>query len=301
MINDTKVAYDGENSNLMRIGWNKWYISLADVSGTNLSRVNSLTIGIDGGGAGVVYVDDILLTPDARELITPVEPVGALVAYYPFDGDYQDASGSGLHGSPMGAFAPAFAAGTLGQAVSFDGIDQYVEITGYQGIVADRSDPSDPVQLAFSVECWVNTLGNGSLVCWGSSDGGPVGGQYQNFRVDGGRLRAEHGNGRFRGAATVNNGEWHHVAMTVAEGSNLTPPGTQLYVDGFPDTQGADTLDEENIWNVTADTDVNIGRRSSHADRYFTGSIDEVRIYDRALSNVEVAWLTGRTEAFDRP
>ncbi len=64
-INDTRVAYDGDASNLMRSEWSKWYMPLANVAG-NLSRVSSLTIGIDGGGAGVVYVDDIFLTPDAR-------------------------------------------------------------------------------------------------------------------------------------------------------------------------------------------------------------------------------------------
>ena len=146
----------------------------------------------------------------------------------------------------------------------------------------------------------MNRIGDGSLVCWGSSDGGPAGGQYQNFRFDGGRLRAEHGDGRFRGATTVTDGEWHHVAMIVAEGSNLIPPGTQLYVDGLADTQGADTLNSQNIWNITADADVTIGSRASHADRYFTGSIDEVRIYDRALSDAEIAWLSGRTKPFDQ-
>ena len=64
-INDTRVAYDGDASDLMRSEWSKWYMPLANVAG-NLSRVSSLTIGIDGGGAGVVYVDDIFLTPDAR-------------------------------------------------------------------------------------------------------------------------------------------------------------------------------------------------------------------------------------------
>ncbi|MCH7919656.1 MAG: hypothetical protein IIC50_16930 [Planctomycetes bacterium] len=44
-----------------------------------------------------------------------------------------------------------------------------------------------------------------------------------------------------------------------------------------------------------------MGRRSSHGDRYFPGSIDEVRIYDRALSDTEVAWLAGRSEPFDQP
>ena len=63
-INDTRVAYEGDASNLMISEWSAWYIPLANVAG-NLSRVNSLTIGIDGGGAGVVYVDDIFLAAGA--------------------------------------------------------------------------------------------------------------------------------------------------------------------------------------------------------------------------------------------
>ena len=65
MINNTRVHYDGDPANLLRAGWNAWYIPLADVAG-DLSRVTSLTLGIGGGGQGIVYVDDITLTPDAR-------------------------------------------------------------------------------------------------------------------------------------------------------------------------------------------------------------------------------------------
>ena len=36
-------------------------------------------------------------------------------------------------------------------------------------------------------------------------------------------------------------------------------------------------------------------------NRFFPGSIDEVRIYDRALSAAEVAWLAGRSAPFDKP
>ncbi len=64
-INDTRVDYDGDASELMLSEWSEWTIALADVAG-DLSRVNSLTIGVDGGGAGVVYVDDIFLTPGTR-------------------------------------------------------------------------------------------------------------------------------------------------------------------------------------------------------------------------------------------
>jgi len=289
-INGSKVVYDGDATNLTISPWQPWNIDLV-ASGVNVTNVTKLAIGIDGNGAaGKLLFDDIRLYSRSRQLMTPTEPDAAnLVGHWQLDGTLDDSSGNGRHGNAMGG--PAFVAGKIGQAISLDGVDDYVTITGYKGIDADRTDPNNPLQRAFSVTCWINTTSDGSLVCWGSSDGTGVGGQYQNFRVDGGRLRAEHGNGRFRGAALVSDGKWHHVAMVVAEGTNMEPPGTQLYVDGQKDTQGADTVNAQNIWNVTAEADVGIGVRASHVDRFFNGMIDDARIYDRALSEAEVVAL----------
>ncbi|MCH7559151.1 MAG: hypothetical protein IIB56_17100, partial [Planctomycetes bacterium] len=36
-------------------------------------------------------------------------------------------------------------------------------------------------------------------------------------------------------------------------------------------------------------------------DRFFMGLIDDVRIYDYALSDAEIAWLAGVTKPFDKP
>ncbi len=224
-----------------------------------------------------------------------------LVAYYPLDGDYQDASGNGLHGvSVAPGDSPFFEAGVTGQALNLNVAGQYVEITGYQGIVADRSDPDNPVQHPFTVACWIKTTSAaGALVTWGSSDGSPVGGQYQSFRMEGGSLRAEHGDGNYRGATLIDDGEWHHVALSVAQGANLRAPQNQLFVDGQRDTFL--TGGSDNVYNITADANVSIGQRASHGDRFFTGSIDEVRIYDRALSAAEVAGLLGKTKPIHEP
>ena len=291
-INETRVVYDGDPADLQRIGWHKWNIDLSVLPAATRGAVNSLTIGIDNGGAGVVIIDDILLTPAARELITPAElgPEG-LVAYYPFDGDFQDASGNGLHGVGLGGAlgGPVFGPGQSGQAISLDGAGQYVEITGYKGISA-----VDGVQQPFSISNWVKTSGDGEMVTWGSSPGG----QRLSWRIDLGNLRAEHGNGNLRGNTLVNDGEWHHAALVVQEGANLRVPNTTLYIDGLADgiNAGADDL-----YNLTPGEDVSIGRRATSNDRFFPGSIDEVRIFDRALSAGEVAGLAGRTQAFDKP
>jgi hypothetical protein len=298
-INGTQVAYEGDSASLMRAGWNKWVVLLGDLTGVDLSSVRTLTLGVEAGGKGVVYLDDITLTSAAqRDLVTPTEPVGGLEVHLALNGDYQDASGKGRHGSAMGANGPVFEAGSQGQAVSLDGVDQYVEITGYLGIVADRTDPDNPVQQPFSVSCWIKPLGDGDMVTWGSSDAAGVGGQFTTFRVNGGSLRAEHGNGNLRGNTQVIDGEWHHAALTVIEGGNLRDGQTTLYVDGMADSTFAGSV---NIYNLSADASVSIGRRASHEDRHFPGSLDEVRIYSRTLSAEEMAWLGGRTAAFERP
>ena len=59
-INGVKVGYDGDAGALTEAQWHQWDIDLASV-GTNLTSVGSLTIGTEGSGAGVVYVDDIRL------------------------------------------------------------------------------------------------------------------------------------------------------------------------------------------------------------------------------------------------
>ncbi len=300
-IGNTKLLYNGDASNLGLSVWQAWNIDLSTVGG-NLASVREFAIGVEGGSSGILYIDDIRLYTRVGEMTTPVLPDTAnLVAYYPLDGDYQDASGNNRHGTPVAPGEnPIFEPGMTGQALGLNVVGQYVEITGYQGIVADRSDPNNPIQHPFTVACWVNTTtAGGSLVTWGSSDGGPVGGQYQGFRINGGSLRAEHGAGNYRGATPVDDGEWHHVALSVAEGANLQIPQNQLFVDGQADSFRAGGSD--NIYNITADADVSIGQRASHGDRFFTGSIDDVRIYDRALSAAEIAGLAGRKGLIHKP
>jgi len=69
-INNTKVPYSGPSSSLQYPGWTTWYIVLADLAGVNLTNVNSFTIGIESG-QGLLYVDDICLTPAGPEPAAP--------------------------------------------------------------------------------------------------------------------------------------------------------------------------------------------------------------------------------------
>jgi len=288
-LNGTKVLYDGDATNITRIGWQPWNIELADLAGVDLSNVTELSIGLESigavGGSGVVYFDDIRLTPFDRQLITPAEPdtVG-LAAHYEFEGTTNDSSGNGRNGTAVGD--PIFVAGKVGQAISLDGIGDYVEITGYKGILGPN---------AVTVTAWIKTATEtGTIVNWGTQSNG----QRIDFRVNANRLRLEPGGGNVQGDSNVNDGGWHHVAVTVQENATISYPEVILYLDGIDDTRPGTDPD---IFDIIANVDVSIGYRATNNDRFFMGQIDDVRIYDRMLSPEEIAWLAGRTQPFDKP
>ena len=201
-----------------------------------------------------------------------------LVGWWKLDnegsGTVVDSSGHNNHGTLRGE--PQWVDGYDGGALEFDGFDDYVNIDGYKGILATSG-----VQHEFTVAAWIKTTADGEIVTWGNS---PTT-QRLSFRVNAGRLRTEHGAGNMQGETTVNDYEWHHVALTVMEGATVSHPDVILYLDGKDDTRPSTDQDP---YNLTGTADVSIGRRATSADRYFTGLIDDVRIYDKELTQEEI-------------
>ena len=279
-IDDDKVLYDGDAENLARTPWQLWYVDLA---GMDVSNVRDLTIGIEGSGAGMIFVDDITLSPYERQQIAPAAPdATGLVSHFAFDGNTSDSTGA-HPGTPVGS--PAFVEGKMGQAISLNGTGDYVDLVGYKGVLG-----AGPVTVA----AWVKTTSTvtGAIIGWGPN----VGGQRFGFRIDAGRLRHEHHGGNIQGDTVMNDGAWHHVAITVQAGATISHPEAILWLDGADDTRPTTDPDP---YALTADLDVRIGSRPAADDRLFMGEIDELYIYERALSQAEIAYLAGRTQPFD--
>jgi regulation of enolase protein 1 (concanavalin A-like superfamily) len=220
------------------------------------------------------------------DLVIP--PVyGPMQLHLEFEGDATDSSGNANDGTLMGD--ATFDAGAIGQAVALDGDGDYVNVDGYKGINAVGG-----VQQPFTIANWFKTTSNGEMVTWGTN----AGGQRLSWRIDGGRLRTEHGSGNLRGNTYVDDGEWHHGALVVNEGANLRVPNTLLYVDGVQDSTFSGS---DNTYNLTASADVAIGMRATHGDRFFPGSIDDVRIYDYALTYGNIRHLAGVGDLYIPP
>ncbi len=222
-----------------------------------------------------------------------------LVGHWPLDGDANDISGNGLHGTivladPNGL--PNFIEGAVGLALDFSGGDDYVNIDGYLGINIDPNDPNR-VQPAFSVTNWFKVDqgaadGNVEMVTWGTS----AGRQRLTWRVHQGRLRTEHASGNLRGNTYVDDGEWHHGALSVAQGANLRPDVTKQYVDGVEETTFSGS---DNPYELTAGVDVRFGMSGPQDSRYWPGALDDIRIYDHAVTTGEIREQLGLLTSYD--
>ncbi|MHC4191928.1 MAG: LamG-like jellyroll fold domain-containing protein [Planctomycetota bacterium] len=278
-INGTKVAYDGQASNLALTGWQAWNIDLAS-SGASLQNVTKLAIGIDGNGAsGTLYVDDIGLYPYEREFITPSEPDNTrLIGHWKFDGDTQDSSGRGNHGT-SGVTPAAFVAGKVGSnAMDYRGAD-YVVI---DGVVDDITSTN------ITLSAWVKTTQTNEGNVFAANDS--ASGHPLMFGVTGGSPFVNDG-GDTTFPPPINDDLWHLITYVRDGDTGYVYADGALrgtYLAGF-------SLASVTRWSIGQEWD------NAAASDFYNGEVDDARIYDYPLSAGEVAWLAGKTEPFDKP
>jgi len=162
--------------------------------------------------------------------------------------------------------------GRTGKALKFDD-NGYVEITKYKGVTGTRPR---------TVAAWIKTKNTrGEIISWGTDDFGKM----FTFCFVRGRIGIRPNGGYYYMNDPTNDDKWHHVAVVVkeAEMPNLHDD-VVLYKDGtIAEIHDIGLLD---LWPIDtgSDLDVRIGRG-------FEGLIDDVRIYDRVLSEDEVMAL----------
>ncbi len=201
----------------------------------------------------------------------------SLVAYWPLDGNAEDASGHELDGICVNG--PVWASdGLINACLSLDGLDDYVEIPGYTGIPGGASR---------TCMAWINTTQpTGEIITWGDNNSG---GRWVIRVNEGGQLRAEVQGGNIIGTTLINDGDWHYIAVVLEDDSSPDITEVRLYVDGNLETISA-SVDEP--VNTGSYQNVQIGMYYI-GERYFEGLIDDVRIYDRALSEAEIDDIVG--------
>jgi len=207
------------------------------------------------------------------------DPNRGLVGWWKFDEisgkTAVDSSGRGRNGTLIGGltFDNNSVEGRIEKALKFDSKTDYIEIPGYKGITGTRPR---------TVAAWIRTKrDNGQILSWGRDEGG---GMFI-FGFIRGRIGVTPQGGYLYMNAKTHDDKWHHVAAVVqdAELPNLHD-NVKIYKDGtVAEIHDIGILD---LWPIDTpgDLDVRIGKG-------YEGLIDDVRIYDRALSEEEITLL----------
>jgi len=202
-----------------------------------------------------------------------------LVCWWKFDDasgkTASDSSRFGRKGTLNGdlSFDKDSAPGRIRKALKLDGENDYIEIVKYKGVTGTRPR---------TVAAWIKTTtSRGQIISWGLDDYGKM----FLFCFIRGRIGMTPNGGYLYINTEVHDDKWHHIAAVVqdVELPNLHDD-VKLYKDGtLAEIHDIGLLD---LWPIDtgSDLDVRIGRQ-------FKGLIDDVRLYDRALSENEIKAL----------
>jgi hypothetical protein len=232
-----------------------------------------------GAGAEQYNISSANNNPNNQKTCDNSFPLNGLVAWYPFNGDAIDASGNGNNGTVHGATLTTDRFGNANAAYYFNGTTDYISVNNSPSL-----NPTDEI----SISAWVK---------WetgGANDYFILSKQYElsrsillKFRphiiVSGTPVI-------FDGQTSIPSGVWTFVTM-VYDGSAVKVFFNST-LDGFVNQTGT----------IQSSSDpLIIGQRvpASGGMYQFKGSIDDIRIYNQALTDCEIAALYQEQESFN--
>ncbi|MEM7262042.1 MAG: LamG-like jellyroll fold domain-containing protein, partial [Planctomycetota bacterium] len=209
------------------------------------------------------------------------------VGYWAFDDDVDDASGFDRHGTLDGlGGGPVFDVDVpdaigAGSSLVFDEFQQdHVDLSAHVGSFAGLTTGS--------ISAWIQTVDPSIGVIFSASDSTQGSNEFRFFYegVETLRCGVRSGGNRWMSRSTVNtnDGAWHHVVVTVS------PEGNRLWVDGRPISvtyQYGNSNSTDFIASVPNLDKLSIGKNvdsSGPGQWFFTGKIDDLSVYDRALT-----------------
>ena len=331
--NESMKLYDGDLDDLKAGEWKYWDIDLSwftnGANNVNLASVQTVYLGFGERGneiypstklAGTVYFDDFRVYPphcvpskapkaallsgddcliDEKDVdamtddwldrdYTTAEPSNPgdanLIGWWNFDAcDASDSSGNGHHGTIRGTVTIVEDANIIGPG------NKVAYFPGGEG--------NDISCGGGGAETWADDMEQISIAAWVKIDKYTT--EYQYIAAKEGswrimrydtttrpRFYTNGGNQSLLGYTDIQGGDWHHFCG-VSDGTTK-----YIYIDGLLENS---VTWEEGIDN--SDPNIIIGgtERTDSLHRMWKGFIDDVRLYDDALTQEEVMFLAGHT------
>ena len=215
-----------------------------------------------------------------KHLIAQVPTLG-LLGHYPFNGNANDASGNAQHGTVNGAALTTDRFGNANSAYSFNGSSDYISLPA--GTYTNLN--------VYSYSCWIKqtSASVGFAMCFGESSYGYC--QALLIQATGSVTGTSYNSGSnptqslIHTTATYSINQWLHVVLT----RDFT--AIKVYVNGvlFSSSSAGTGGQNASYYSSTTNWPVKayIGARTTSVN-YFTGSIDDVRIYSNVLSQSDI-------------
>lgn len=278
-IQNTKYICNGANGLHYLIG------IVAEPSGSNCAfggyRINT---GVDVNGSGTLDNNEITksqyICNDAPSL------TDGLIAYWPLNGSGSDLSGNNNTATLNNTTATVDRFGNANSALYFNGISSYAQVADKAALRLSNTD--------FTINSWIKldeyNASFGSVIVnkriaginngWGVS----ITGQTQNT---GGVFTGSYGPGggsiNAIGTFNIGLGTWHKLTVVY----KLATQEIRLYLDGVL----YNTVTGISSANSAITAPLSIGKDSAGDTYYLKGRLDEIRIYNRILTDYEINQL----------
>jgi hypothetical protein len=204
----------------------------------------------------------------------------SIISWYKFNGDANDASGNGRHGTPTSV---SWVAGKIGNAASFNGTTSLIDVANPGGVLDGKP---------LTVCAWLSRNGasgttyprvidrvyNGQFTCYVSDNNNNLCMAVKGIYSSGDYFGLD---GTVPSDGTPTHAAWVYNGSQILTYINGTLAGTQIAPHGL-------------LYASTSA--IRIGDRMDGSNRKWKGWIDDLRVYDEALPAWQIAaiWNFGR-------
>ncbi|MDR3693255.1 DUF2341 domain-containing protein [Mucilaginibacter sp.] len=233
----------------------------------------------------------VTLTAGPAISTAPTSPTSGLYLSYPFTGNTNDASGNSNNGTIHGTVTA-----TLDR---YNASNSAYKFNGSTGYISTATGIAAPGPQNFSISVWFNTsTPGGVLVAYSAQQTGMPSQYDRHIYMDNsgyvyfGIYTTSTGVAHtINSTSTYADGSWHHAVATCS-----ATTGSSLYIDGQLQSSDAsmtapETYTGNGYWRVGYSNVA--GWTNSPTDLYFTGSLDDIAVYNTTISASQVYTLYG--------
>ena len=208
-------------------------------------------------------------------------PTNGLLGWWPFTGNANDLSGNGNNGTVNGATLTTDRFGGASSAYSFDGVNDYIS-TQSSGPLGNSNR---------SISVWLNSNSSNLSQIMGYGYQPPSGGEFNLLlnQLCPGITIDIHNNYITFSSINLTDGNWHNIICIYNNSINSNILGVRIYVDGVL-LINSNCQNPINVNVNTLNTPLNFGRYQVGYN-HFNGKLDDIGIWNRALTNCEIQAL----------